>query len=299
MDISKLLSENQTTLLQGGTVGEVTLIKGGDFNYVLKTQRKWERHGDPDCWRREYDMYVSEFEKTIPHIKIPQCYHKSTENDTTYILMEYINGCTGVDEIGVDELSYTANKIGQFHREYRDCNLQWLRDFPAVISSYDLWYGKIKDRLHESDFPDDIRRLLNDYINRKDEIFRSFTVLPRTVCHGDVHHDNIILLNDDVYLIDWDSAGYGYMGEDAVDMLCEAFVYSDRDIALMSEFRSQIIAAYCDGAEITLDETMVKNIFMMSWGFRIAALFFYYHDNLNMRQRCIDILRFMSDAQRF
>jgi Phosphotransferase enzyme family. len=296
MDIKKLLSENESELLQGGTVGEVKLIKGDNFNYVLKTQRKWERHGDPDCWRREYDIYVSEFEKTIPHIKIPQCYHKSTENDTTYLVMEYINGRTGVENIDVDELSYTANKIGKFHREYHNCNLPWLRNYPAVISSYDLWYGKIKDSLHESDFPDDIHCLLNDYTARKDEIFHSFNVLPRTVCHGDVHHDNIIILDDDVYLIDWDSAGYGYMGEDAVDMLCEAFIYSDRDVKLMSDYKKRIITAYCDGAEITLDDTVIQNIFIMSWGFRIAALWFYYHDNPNMRQRCIDILRIMSNS---
>ena len=299
MDIEKLLSENESELLQGGTVGEVKLIKGDNSNYVLKTQRKWERHGDPDCWRREYDMYISEFEKTIPHIKIPQCHHKSTENDTTYLVMEYINGRTGVTEIDIDELSYTANKIGIFHREYRGHNLPWLRDYPAVISSYDLWYGKIEDSLHEPDFPDDIRCLLNDYTARKDEFFHSFNVLPRTVCHGDVHHDNIIILDNDVYLIDWDSAGYGYMGEDAVDMLCEAFVFSDRDITLMGDYRKRIIDAYCDGAEITLDDTMIKNIFIMSWGFRIAAKFFYYHDNPNMRQRCIDILRFMSDSPLF
>jgi len=290
MDINKLLAENQTELLQGGTVGEVTRIN----DYVLKTQRKWERHGDPDCWRREYDMYVSGFDKTIPHIKIPQCYHVSMDGDITYILMEYIDGRTGVDEIGIDELAFTANKIGQFHREYRDNKLPWLRDFPAVISSYDLWYGKMKDRPYEPDFI-----FLNDYTDRKDEIFRSFTALPRTLCHGDVHHDNIILRGDDVYLIDWDSAGFGYMGEDAVDMLCEAFVYSDREIALMDEFRDRIIAAYCDGAGIKLDAVMVRNLFMMSWGFRIAALSFYYHDNPTQRQRCADILRFMSDSPQF
>ncbi|MGE5579462.1 MAG: phosphotransferase family protein [Bacillota bacterium] len=43
--------------------------------------------------------------------------------------------------------------------------------------------------------------------------------LPLTLCQGDVHHDNLIFRDapngPDIYLIDWDSAGYGTMGDGA------------------------------------------------------------------------------------
>ena len=58
----------QARPLKGGTVGQVRLITGlthtedagrQPFRLVEKTQQKWERPGDPDSWRREYDLYRS------------------------------------------------------------------------------------------------------------------------------------------------------------------------------------------------------------------------------------------------
>lgn len=54
-----------TEKLQGGTVGDIRLITGiavtsdGEklpYKIVLKIQKKWERYGDSDSWRREYDL---------------------------------------------------------------------------------------------------------------------------------------------------------------------------------------------------------------------------------------------------
>ena len=51
--------------LQGGTLGDVRLFTGVaetfdgrklPYNVVLKVQKKWERPGDVNSWRREYDI---------------------------------------------------------------------------------------------------------------------------------------------------------------------------------------------------------------------------------------------------
>ena len=70
--LSKMLNtkiactDNKTTILHGGTLGNVKLITGEcktatgriiPYKIVSKTQEKWERPGDPDSWHREYDLY--------------------------------------------------------------------------------------------------------------------------------------------------------------------------------------------------------------------------------------------------
>jgi thiamine kinase-like enzyme len=93
-----------------------------------------------------------------------------------------------------------------------------------------------------NDFPDELRNTLNDYATRAESLLDTLDKLPLTLCQGDLYHDNFIfkpgLNGTDIYVIDWDSAGYGRMGEDAVDVLMEAFVYSDRDVSLIPSLLS-------------------------------------------------------------
>ena len=65
---------SQTSTLHGGTVGQVSLVSGSAilqdgtnqlFKYVLKEQKKWQRPADPDSWRREYDLFTSDFDQFL------------------------------------------------------------------------------------------------------------------------------------------------------------------------------------------------------------------------------------------
>lgn len=282
-----------TEVLEGGTLGEVAKLTGtaktvsgeAPFVIVRKKQGKWERHGDPECWRREYELYSSGFPARLPAgLLIPAAHCISAGEEETVIYMDYISGRTGSAEIGIEELKRAAELLGEAQAAMRPQGgdrLPCLRQFPAVRSSADLWWIIFGKQIsgHIDGFPEDIRSILFDYASRAPEILSALETLPVTVCHGDVHHDNIIIDGrGDTYLIDWDCAGYGYMGEDAVDMLCEAFVYSARDTALMPGYREEIISAYCRGArragmEYAMDAETVRSIFALSWGLRIAERF--------------------------
>ena len=97
----------QAQPLKGGTVGQVRLITGMaqtaeagrlPFRLVQKTQRKWERPGDPDSWRREYDLYRSRLSDLFDDsLRWPICFHAdmNDEQDQTRIWMEYIDGPAG------------------------------------------------------------------------------------------------------------------------------------------------------------------------------------------------------------
>lgn len=81
-DIKKVSFE--TEQLQGGTVGEIKLVYGvarttGEkelpYKIVYKRQKKWERYGDPDSWRREYDLYETNLDTVFSNsFRWPKCY---------------------------------------------------------------------------------------------------------------------------------------------------------------------------------------------------------------------------------
>lgn len=319
--VSKMLgkpatdAEYTSEVLQGGTVGEVCKVSGEaifdgggreKFVLVLKTQRKWDRHGDPDCWKREFLIYKNGLADELSPIKLPRCYfleEGDEENEVNRMWMEYIEGATGNEQLHAAELAQAAEKLGElqadFHLEGRK-DLSYIRSYPAVRSSFDLWYGRMKDLLGSQidGFPDELRHVLNGYAARAEELLETLDTLPLTLCQGDVHHDNLIFKETaegtDIYLIDWDCAGYGRMGEDAVDVLMEAFVYSGRDVALFSDFRRQIIQSYCRGAanrgmNFNMDSALVRNIAMLAWGFRVADLYLYYKEEFP-KKRCVEIL---------
>lgn len=296
--------------LQGGTVGDVVRIEGraameGEerpFAVVLKTQRQWNRHGDPGCWRREYEIYKNGLDKEIgDFILLPKCYLLEERENETRIWMEHIEGATGSEALNVEELSLAARGLGAYQTRFHENGartLLYLRGYPAVVSSYDLWWPRIKEAFSVpvEGFPEALRHVINEYGARGQKLLISFEPLRRTLCQGDVHHDNLYYVKDgNIFLIDWDSAGYGYMGEDAIDVLMEAFVYSDRDVVLLPEYRRRILTAYQEGArgqgvEVTLSDAQAKDLFALSWGFRIA---FHAHYGEMDRARGVEILRRM------
>ena len=302
-----------TQVLQGGTVGEVLLLSGdaqttrgsSPFSLVLKIQKEWYRHGDPDSWRREYELYRHGFAKSVPPmLRIPKCYFLEAGEGVTQIWMEFVEGETGQDQLHADELALSAERLGEFQAWFHlrgQRSLTYLRSYPAVCSSFDLWWNRMKSPLNQSmdGFPDELRHILNDYAVRAPDLLASFNALPETLCQGDVHHDNMILRQSegetDVYLIDWDSAGYGRMGEDAIDMLMEAFVYSHRDPSLLPRFQEKIIEGYCKGAKkggvaLTLGDALIRDIITLAWGFRMADRFLHCKEQ-PLRKRIVDILR--------
>lgn len=301
-------------LLQGGTVGEVYRLRGTahtvngsmPLDMVLKIQKPWERSGDPGSWRREYDIYHSGAYRHWPkQLRLPQPYLLEETAQDTRIWMEAIEGATGSQQLHVEELSLTAGRLGAFQAIYHqrgDMGLPFMRPFPAAQSSFAYWWGRMEPLLRKGieGFPDDLRLALLECAEESESNQERLSALPRTLCQGDVHHDNLFLdrRNEVVYLIDWDTAGYGYMGEDAVDMLLEAFVYSDRDVTLLPMYRQSIVKAYVEGAAkegiaLQLPEDLIRGLFALSWGYRVADLYLYYEKGNPQRNRCLDILRAM------
>ncbi len=127
--LSNMLGKNiiranvRTKQLQGGTVGDVRLVTGlaetmdGEelpYKAVLKIQKKWDRHGDPDSWRREYDLYKSDFGQIFTDsFRWPELYHAEMNGDEIQLWIEYIDGLSG-DRFDIEMLEFIAAELGRF-----------------------------------------------------------------------------------------------------------------------------------------------------------------------------------------
>ena len=303
--LSKMLGEDishaeyQTEQLQGGTVGNVQLISGtaktaaGDelpFKIVLKIQHKWEGQGDPNRWRREYDLYTSELcESFSDTFRWPTCYHAEINGDETetQLWIQYIEGTTGGD-LTSDMLETAAAEMGRYQgRLYAQKpgylhNITNLGAVNAVENFYRHWKRKNVEykyiREPGCQIPKHLCDMLIDIDNNADEIFARIRKLPVVFCHRDFWVANIIYRGGNIALLDWDTAGWGYLGEDAAQLITD-----ETNPAHMDEYRRRIIPAYLKGfaefADISgVDESAIRDMILIKEGY--LCVFYYMNSNL-------------------
>jgi len=302
--LSKMLSTeiisatHQIEQLYGGTVGNVNLITGTaktfnnadiPFKVVLKIQKKWERQGDPNSWRREYDLYASglgaSFSKSLYW---PICYHVEFADDETKLWMEYIQGVSGED-LTTEMLEVAAYELGCYQGMlYTDkpdylCSLTNLGEVNAVESYYRHWKPKNVEykyiRNEDCKIPKPLRDMLIDIDNRVDAIFENIRKLPIVFCHRDFWVENIIYTTNNIALIDWDTTGWGYLGEDIAQLITD-----ETDPTLWEEYRRKLIPAYLKGfgkyaGTETIDESVIYDMILVKMGY--VCVFYIMNEELS------------------
>jgi tRNA A-37 threonylcarbamoyl transferase component Bud32 len=318
--------------LQGGTLGDVRLVEGtavtqnGDevpYKVVWKTQKKWERPGDPGSWRREYDLYKSDFGTICSEVlRWPVCYHAeiNESGDEIQIWMEYAEGVSGRD-LTVDMLETAAMEIGRFQGRIfsqpeavqgltnfgdigylRRNYAQWhrldhkLEDFFSEYSPLsDKQKQELRDgtvRLHENKsyeytylrtdnckIPQHLKQMIYDIDDNLDKIFDNVSRLPVVLCHRDYWVENIIYNEGSIRLIDWDTAGWGYLGEDLASLIAD-----DYDFDKFEELCDRLIPAYYKGVAEYMDISgisnhYIKEMILLIFGYRMAQNFMFADDD--------------------
>lgn len=285
-------ADYETLQLHGGTVGDVQLVTGtaasaaGEslpFRIVLKIQKKWERYNDPDSWRREYDLYASELGLTFNDaFRWPVCYlAKMNEEENEYQLwLEYIDGITGLDLKG-DMFEQAALELGRYQgRLYAEqpevlkslTNLSHADLMKNTYLHYRSWpvvYDYI--RSEDCEFPQHVRQMLIDIDEQSDDIFARMESLPLVLCHRDFWVTNIIYRDGSIALIDWDTSGWGYLGEDIASLIAD-----EVDLDHMAEYYQRCVPAYYRGfaeyaGEIApLDGHCVFEFILLVFGYRMV-----------------------------
>ena len=296
--LSKLLGkaisrvEYQTKQLQGGTLGDVRLVMGMaetsdsenlPFKVVWKTQKKWERHGDPNSWRREYDLYVSDFNKTFTDsLRWPECYHAEMNGDEIQLWMEYIEGVSGLN-LTAEMYERAAEELGRYqgklYAEQPDVLLNltnlskvdFAKNFYLRYRSWKVVYDYV--RSDDCEIPKHLCKMLIDLDNNADEIFSRIEKLPIVLCHRDFWVANIFYSDNKIVLIDWDTAGWGYMGEDIASLIAD-----EADVCHMLEYYRRCVPAYYKGFSEYVDvspisEHCVHELILVMFGYRLVEWF--------------------------
>jgi len=283
LDISKIDKGYQVTKFSSGSVGHVELITGTCENkpikVVVKTQRKWNRIGDPNSWRREYDLYMSDFEKIFTEfLRWPKCYHAEITSEETKLWLEYIEGISGED-LTVEICEKIANELGRFHGKlYVDkptltiknlCHQDAMKNFYHYNRSKNGMYDYI--RQPNNGVPSHLCKMIIDIDEKSDDIWTQIEKMPIVIRHGDFFPPNIFYSNDrvdKVALIDWDSAGWSYLGEDLV-----GFITETNDIEHMAELYHKCVPAYLNGFEqysnLKIKNPYIYERIVMHMGYRL------------------------------
>ena len=288
----------QTERLHGGTVGDVQLVKGTakvadgstiSYKIVLKTQKKWERLGDPNSWRREYDCYTSDLGISFSDspLRWAKCYHAELNTDETEIQLwlEYIDGVSGSD-LTVEMLEIAAKEMGRYQgRLYTQKpiflqNLSWLGEVDAMENYYKHWKQKnVEYSYIRSDNPSDciipkhLCDMLIDVDSKADRMFENIRKLPVVLCHRDFWIANIFYSDGNVILIDWDTVGWGYLGEDLAQLIAD-----ETDIECLDEYKRRLIPSYFEGISEYIDLKMsvesfadiISDMILLQFGYRFV-----------------------------
>lgn len=275
--------------LQGGTVGDVHLVSGvaetndgRTFAYevVLKIQKKWNRPSDSESWRREYDLYTAGIDDVFCNrFSWPTCYHSEIHETETRLWMEYIQGVSGMD-MTVDMYEKAAYEIGCFQGRIHATEqpvLQNVRNLSSVdfaknsYYTYRSWTDTYEYiRSETCTLPEHIRKMIIDIDNRADALWQEIEKLPTVFCHRDYWNTNIFCHDHKVNLIDWDTSGWGHIGEDIASLIAD-----ESDVEQMLEYYKRCVPAYFKGLSEFMDVsdmciTYIHDLILLMFGYRLV-----------------------------
>jgi len=112
--------------------------------------------------------------------------------------------------------------------------------------------------------------MLIDMDESADQIFSRIEKLPIVLCHRDFWVTNIFCSDGKTILIDWDTAGWGYLGEDMASLIAD-----EADIEHMVEYYRRCIPAYYKGfaeyADISpTTDHCVYEMILLKFGYRLV-----------------------------
>lgn len=279
----------ETIPLHGGTLGAVNLLSGmakisdgteRPFKIVHKTQKRWERNFDANSWCREYDLYKSDIDTLFNQsLRWPKCYFAELAQDESQIWMEHIEGVSGQD-LTVEMFEHAAKELGRFQGKVFSEKSEVLKNIANLsVTDYAkknyLHYRSWKEvydyiRSDSCEIPKHLCKMLIDIDESSDELWRQIESLPMVLCHKDFWVTNIFYTSEGIRLIDWDTTGWGYLGEDIASLIAD-----EADIAYMVEYYKKCVPAYYEGFSEYVDIAKISKNFIwemiiMIFGYRLV-----------------------------
>jgi len=169
--------------------------------------------------------------------------------------IEYIDGVSGKN-LTLEMFEKAAFELGRFqgrlYKEQPDIlkNISCFGEADALKRYYMICREKMMKRVDSvnCEIPDHLIKLLKDKDNKAEKIFFDMEKLPVVLCHRDFWFTNIFYSNGEIILIDWDTTGWGYIGEDAAQL-----IFDETDVDDTEEYYRKIFPAYFKGFSEYID----------------------------------------------
>jgi thiamine kinase-like enzyme len=193
--------------------------------------------------------------------------------------MEYIDGISGLDLTG-DMYERAAEELGRFQGKLYGEQPAFLQDLTNLskveyMKNFYLRYrswNRVYDYIRSDDcaIPQHICKMLIDIDEKADEIFNRIEKLPIVLCHRDFWVANLFDSGGKTIVIDWDTAGWGYIGEDLASLIAD-----EADVEHMVEYYRRCIPAYYKGFSEYVDishitDNCVYELILLMFGYRLV-----------------------------
>ena len=217
----------------------------------------------------------------IKSFRPPECYHAEVNNAENEIelWMEYIDGVSGLD-LTADMYELAAEELGRFQgRLYAEQPLflqnltnmsktGYAKNFYLHYRSWDKVYDYI--RSDDCGIPKHLCKMLIDIDENSDDVWQSIEKLPVVLCHRDFWVANIFYQDGKIMLIDWDTTGWGYLGEDIASLIAD-----EANVDHMVEYYQRCVLAYYKGfseyADIShVTDDYVRELILVMFGYRLV-----------------------------
>ncbi len=225
-------------------------------------------------------------------LRWPVCYHAemNTEEDEFQLWLEYIDGVTGLDLTG-DMYEQAALELGRLQGKLHAKQPPALQNLTNLshanlmkntylhCRSWPVVYDYI--RSEDCEFPQHVRQMIIDIDDRADEILARIEQLPLVLCHRDFWVNNLIYADGNIALIDWDTSGWGYLGEDLASLIADE---DEADIDHMVECYQRCVPAYYKGfseyayAPPVADHCVYEMILLV-FGYRLVERYLHTEDD--------------------
>jgi aminoglycoside phosphotransferase (APT) family kinase protein len=212
-------------------------------------------------------------------LRWPDCYHNEIDGDVTQLWTEFIDGVSG-GGLTPEMVERAALELGRFQGRLHtgqpevllnQTNLSKAEGAKNFYHHYRSW-GEVYDyiRSGDCDIPGHLCRMIIETDEKSDGIWQKIEALPVVFCHRDFWNANIFYKDDEIVLIDWDTAGWGFIGEDIVSLVAD-----EADPGNMVQYYNECTAAYVKGFSEFTDLSGFGDLFfheriIMHFGYRIV-----------------------------
>jgi thiamine kinase-like enzyme len=150
-------------------------------------------------------------------------------------------------------------------------------------------------RAENCEIPKHLCKMMIDIDENEKNIWQNINKLPIVLCHRDYWNMNIFYTNNKFRIIDWDTTGFGYLGEDIASLIID-----ETDINIIVSCYKECIPEYYRGFSeytdtITIKDNCIYELILIMFGYKLIEGFKFSESDkeknllLNILQKIYEI----------